>query len=309
MSEASAESARLVLLIQRYLDGAFSPQEREELESLLITDPRAADLFAEAVGLEAQLAAHFRQRPSTAALAEALLAEAEGSGAEFDSAEPVSCEPLPAPVASRGETAQVFVPALCEPRDRPAPAAHVRSRRWNWRWRAAAAGAVVAACLLLLIFRGGSPAGQVIEGQMTLAGIEGHEIPLNTVARVKSGPADIQLPDGSRIELAAGSEIVLRGRVGETRQVVELRSGKGTFRVTKADAGFRVETRVASVSVVGTVFTLELQSLPVPVEQLSTQVPRDTLAVTVSEGAVRVRSGLDSDAVLSAGQEQLFFGR
>jgi transmembrane sensor len=67
--------------------------------------------------------------------------------------------------------------------------------------------------------------------------------------------AQIPLPDGSRIDVNAGS--VLQLAFYRNRRLVELKRGEARFEVASdADRPFRVQTRSGTVEVVGTVFVV-----------------------------------------------------
>ncbi len=114
--------------------------------------------------------------------------------------------------------------------------------------------------------------------------------------RIESGPSELQrltLPDGTRVELAAGTELAL-AELGARRVRLRLERGGVTLDVaSNPRRELTVEAARAEVIVVGTRFRVVTSAVP--------GEPRVTVAV--ERGAVRVRS-LDGGAEtqLAAGQ-------
>src|SRR5262249_3571108 len=72
------------------------------------------------------------------------------------------------------------------------------------------------------------------------------------VARVISAEAVLRLPDGSRVSLDRGSELVMP--TADSGRIVELYAGAARFAVAEAGEDFRVETPAGRVTALGTEF-------------------------------------------------------
>jgi hypothetical protein len=119
-------------------------------------------------------------------------------------------------------------------------------------------------------------AGQTVNvGQVVVTGADGF--------------AELQLPDGSQLEIFANSRFAYRANQFNLRDAIDLYLGKIRFHIQKLtndDPSIRVNSPTAVISVRGTVFEVEVDS-------------NETTRITVDEGAVAVRHRL------MAGQEVL----
>lgn len=110
--------------------------------------------------------------------------------------------------------------------------------------------------------------------------------------------------DGSEAECEPGTRIVIHGRIGPQRQVIELLEGSGTFRVEKAEGKFKVVTRLGSVTALGTEFSVKIPS-PQDEGESGMKMRRAMLAVAVLVGTVQVDFG-GSSYVLVGGENRVF---
>jgi len=145
----------------------------------------------------------------------------------------------------------------------------------------------------------------VLAGRVTVGGVETTNVPNGSRVTVAAeAEATIRLADGSEVVLRPAAIAVLRGPVGNVREMVELERGAGTFKVTTGPEQFNVATPVGSVMVTGTEFSVELR----PVEKGGENMERKTavlLAVAVLAGSVQVE--YDSKTwTLSAGESRVF---
>lgn len=170
------------------------------------------------------------------------------------------------------------------------------ARRWA-RWGAAlAAAALLAAAAAVLLARRwqAEPAGaQVLSG--TLAGLESGEdaVPFGRAVATGDAPATLACGDGSRVEMAPGSALVIHGRTGGDRWRIELATGAVECHVPAGQHPFRVCTRAGDVVTEGTRFAARLAQ---------DAEGRWGLAVSVAQGAVRVeRPPLGSARVVAGG--------
>jgi anti-sigma factor RsiW len=149
---------------------------------------------------------------------------------------------------------------------------------------------------------------EVLSGRLLVEGVPTERIVEGTPVVVGGAePAVLQLTDGTRAELDPESEAIVHGPQGATRQVVELRSGSGLFRVPKGDGRFRVETAVGSVTSLGTEFSVDY-SLPhsegeSAMRTISTGIA--ALAVSVVTGMVQVDIQ-NKSFTLSSGESRVF---
>ncbi len=182
-----------------------------------------------------------------------------------------------------------------------------RSRRFPRRLAVAAAAVLAAAAGAWLGSR--DRAGhEVLAGRVLVGGREVRRVPDGAALEVAgNGPATICLADGSRTELSPASRAVLRGRVGELRQVVKLDRGKGSFKVEEGAEKFRVDTPVGKVTVLGTRFSVELRPAASKGENKMKGKMALALVVAVTAGSVRVDFG-GKEHVLSVGQQRVFGG-
>jgi transmembrane sensor len=91
----------------------------------------------------------------------------------------------------------------------------------------------------------------------------------------------IALEDGSNVSLNSRSGLEVR--IDDKRRTIRLRDGEAVFHVARDDRPFIVKTDLATVSAVGTVFSVNAQA--------------DTVAVSVLEGLVSVSSGRSATAL------------
>jgi ferric-dicitrate binding protein FerR (iron transport regulator) len=274
-------SERFEALLADYLDGTIDAAGSAELAGEVERDPAAARDFEAAVGFEALLVAAHTEPPPESALAERVGRKAE-----------------PAPV--------------------------LRPTSWGTRAAAVAAAAILIAAGIwaaLQVFNSQPPPtiakapvpapgapNQVLAGKVLVDGVESAAAGIRNGARVEvlgEQPAEIQLADGSKAVLAPKSQAVLRGPVGEVRQVVELTSGKGDFKVEKEPRQFQVKTDLGSVTVTGTVFSVELRPREAKGEGEMKGKLGLVLAVTVMVGSVQVNYG-GKDHSVNVGPTQVF---
>jgi transmembrane sensor len=118
------------------------------------------------------------------------------------------------------------------------------------------------------------------------------ETPHLATTEPAADPGAVQLPDGSRIELAERGSQIRRKLVSQRRIEVEVLAGSASFDVTpNPDRVFRVESGPVGVEVLGTAFTV--------------QRLRDGALVSVQRGHVRVTwDGGETD--LTAGSSGRF---
>lgn len=182
-------------------------------------------------------------------------------------------------------------------------------------WAAAAAAVIVSAGLLWLTLHKPSHnlvASNSVESGLIVArdGVATNEIPDGVSFRVQGTlPAVVRLRDGSRVELAPGSEGTFRSNAGPLRQIFVLTSGQGSFQVIHGGGRFRVETPLGNITVFGTEFSVALrpgeESKAAP-NQTTNNMTNKTkavmaLAVAVTVGNVHLDIGGRSYS-LSAGQ-------
>jgi len=190
----------------------------------------------------------------------------------------------------------------------------IRGFPFRW-WAPAAAAAVVAAGLLWFVLHKPSQdlvasptveSGQIVWGDRVAA----HDLSDGSSFRVGgTSPAAIRLRDGSRVELAPGSEGGFRRADGPVRQIFVLNSGQASFQVTHGGGRFRVETPLGNITVFGTEFSVVLQ--PAEESKATTNQTESNmtnkmkavmaLAVAVTVGNVQVDIG-GMSFPLSAGQ-------
>jgi len=190
----------------------------------------------------------------------------------------------------------------------------IRGIPFLWLAAAAAAVAVSAGLLWFTLHKSSqnSVASQTVEsGEIVVRdGGAATGLPDGAIFRVGGTlPAVIRLHDGSRVELAPGSEGTFRSTAGLRRQIFVLKSGQGSFHVTHGGGRFRVETSLGSITVFGTEFSVALrpgeESKAAP-NQTQNNMTNKTkavmaLAVAVTVGNVHLDIGGKSYS-LSAGQ-------
>jgi ferric-dicitrate binding protein FerR (iron transport regulator) len=177
----------------------------------------------------------------------------------------------------------------------PAPTHSWRPRRWL----AAALVLLAAGVGLFFAFhRKTEPAVQVASGEVKSGKHPAAAItPGEPFEVVSLTPALVRFADASLAELDPGSQGIVRGKVGDVRQVIELTQGGGVFHVTHGGGQFRVDTPLGTVTALGTQFTVKLKSAKGP----GSEKGKRTMAVVVTEGTVEVHSN-GKRRVLSAGQ-------
>ena len=153
-----------------------------------------------------------------------------------------------------------------------------------------------------------SPAAQQPEVAKVVAPLNFGDANKHEISRVKAHdePVVVALSDGSRAVFLPRSEAVLRGPVGDLRQVVSLSRGGASFQVEKGRRQFRVETPLGDVTVLGTEFEVRLQDI-YPTEGDDEMLIRSfvTLAVLVTAGQVEVEVN-GRRHLLSAGESHVF---
>jgi hypothetical protein len=112
-----------------------------------------------------------------------------------------------------------------------------------------------------------------------------------TVESVRSGSQSLTLPDGTRIELAAASRLVI-DEYGDSLVRVSLRQGEAQFQVTHVPSRhFDVLVAGYEISVVGTRFSVKLES-----------ASHVTVHVEQGKVSVRTRNAPGDEKVLSSGE-------
>jgi hypothetical protein len=147
-------------------------------------------------------------------------------------------------------------------------------------------------------------ANDVLTGEVHLDGVAVKQLPEEQWFEVAVGaPALIRLADGGRVEIAPASKALIHGRHDKVRQAVELERGSGKFSVPAGAGQFRVETAVGNVTVLGTEFSVTLESRARGEGKRSRS--RTSMTVVVTEGSVTVDSGGKS-YVVGAGERRVF---
>lgn len=114
---------------------------------------------------------------------------------------------------------------------------------------------------------------------------------------VGPGGGVVTLGGYARVGLSPGSDASLAGAPRD--EAIVLRGGRAEARVVPGHGGFRIETPIGTVQVVGTEFAVAVEP------SATAGVP--SVQVAVKEGRVACRFG-DDTMLLSAGQRQLFGG-
>ncbi len=144
---------------------------------------------------------------------------------------------------------------------------------------------------------------EVVTGEVRIDGVALKQLPEDKWFDVAGeSTAAIRLADGSQAEVSPGSKAMIHGRRDGIRESIELERGGGKFKVKPAGEGFRVETAAGSVTVLGTEFSVKLETRG---KGDGKRKGRATLTVAVTEGSVKVESAGKS-YVLSAGQRRTF---
>jgi hypothetical protein len=148
----------------------------------------------------------------------------------------------------------------------------------------------------------------VLSGRISVDGVESDAIrPGARLSVTGSVAAVIELPDTSRTELEPASEVVIHGRRGNARQMIELVKGGAKFQVEEGRGRFCVDTPVGLITVLGTEFTVKLR----PREDALKRAPEmkarlaQVLAVAVISGSVEVDVGGEK-YVLVGGESRAF---
>ena len=147
--------------------------------------------------------------------------------------------------------------------------------------------------------------GMVLAGKVAVDGTCRESIPDGSAISVQGNiKAWIRLSDGSQGDFDPDTHAVLHGATAELRQLIELTEGGGTFRVLKAQGGFRVETPAGRVTVLGTEFSVRLvDSHDSGASEMN--AGKMALVVAVLSGTVQVESG-GQTSVLKAGESRTF---
>ncbi len=173
----------------------------------------------------------------------------------------------------------------------------VPARRWHpRRWLAAAVVLLALGAGAIFVFtRQGEQGVEVASGAVLLDNRPVTRLPEGEQFEVGSSVAVLLLPDRSRAELDPATQGIVRGKVGEVRQVIELTRGGGVFQVAHGGGQFRVDTPLGKVTALGTEFTIKLKRTK----------SKRTLAVAVAAGTVEVVSN-GKRRVLAAGERRLY---
>jgi ferric-dicitrate binding protein FerR (iron transport regulator) len=263
-----------LLLIDRYLNGTASAPESAELERRLSSDPAFAEAFARASRFDGLLSIYARRRAATA---------------------------VSAP----------FAAAKSAPRTGPIPqgqAGVVRGRFVRYAASLAAVFLLAAGVALFVRPRGGEALGNVVlAGQVLADGAPATRIADGASVQVVGDTiAVIRLSDGSRVELSPAGEAVVVGRAEGEGTVIELKWGRGRFRVEPGAAGkFRVRTPMGTVTAPEAEFTVELHPADLEgVEDMSIDTVK-AFVVAVAAGSVLVDFG-GAQHPLGLGQNRAF---
>jgi ferric-dicitrate binding protein FerR (iron transport regulator) len=180
-------------------------------------------------------------------------------------------------------------------------------------WSVAAAVLLVVGMSMFAWFTRSDPAppatpvasiNTVLAGEVRIDGVALQQLPEEKWFEVVGdAPAVIRLADGSQAEVAPASKAMIHGRRDGVREAVELERGGGQFKVKPGSAAFRVETAVGNVTVLGTEFSVKLDSRGKG-ESKRNKV-RTTLTVAVTEGSVKVES-LGKSYVVTAPEQRTF---
>jgi len=162
------------------------------------------------------------------------------------------------------------------------------------RWqRGAVAAILLIAVTGMIVFyalrEDSSLMGRVESGSVLVDGKSGDRIREGSSVRITGmSPAVIHLADGSIATLDPGTQLVVKGREKDVRQVIQLAGGGGQFQVSHGGGQFRIDTAAGSVTVLGTQFTAVLRA-------------PGGLYVSVTAGTVRL-DGQGKSMTLGAGQ-------
>lgn len=189
------------------------------------------------------------------------------------------------------------------PMSLPLPTPARWSRRVVMLAAAAAVVLMVVGAIVLSPFGRKQLSGlEVVKGEVSVDGVAVTHIPTGQWFEVGNAPAVIRLADGTRAELGPASRALIQGQPGEVRQVVELAQGSGSFHVTHGSGQFRVQTPVATVTALGTEFSVKLRPLG---KNRAAAKGKPAVAVAVTAGTVQVDAGGKS-YVLAAGKKRVY---
>lgn len=104
---------------------------------------------------------------------------------------------------------------------------------------------------------------------------------------------EYQLSDGSVVTLDRGATVVFPKAFGDDERVVQLKKGQATFDVAKNQGTFRVETPTGRAEVLGTIFTLNEDTI------------QNALRLKVAEGKVRLKSENQSLKMIATQGEEI----
>ncbi len=270
-------------------DGQLTDSDARQLAEILRDDCEARRLYLDHVMMEALLRRE--------------------AGREAASASLKDFEPIRDRRPQQDVDEESFPPAKLVPCTAARGAA--RRKRFAVVWISATAAALFVAALVgyrLVAPNGDEVAVQehcVLSGTVLVNGRATDQVPEGAEIRVGDTEAVIRLSDGSHAKFAAGSHAVLRGHVGDMRQMVELMEGNGMFQVAEGAKPFSVITSVGIVSVFGTEFCVELLPDPWHLGEGSMNAKSLLMAVVVLSGAVQV--DLDRESyVLIGGVAQVY---
>ena len=115
-----------------------------------------------------------------------------------------------------------------------------------------------------------------------------------TIENARSGSHSLTLPDGTRIELAAASSLVIN-EYGSSLVRISLKQGQAQFQVAHvAKRPFNVLVAGYEISVMGTRFNVKLES--------ASESPHVTVHVEQGKVSVRARTAPGDEKVLSGGE-------
>ncbi|MHC4249093.1 MAG: FecR domain-containing protein [Planctomycetota bacterium] len=257
-------------LMADFLEGEIGDDDRGVLAEALEQDSESATEFSDGIWVETMLRAAYE-------------------GDEAAAADERASTPPPVVAPKRVSVHRRIGPVR-------------RASTYVWLGVAATLLVGVAVALVALAWGGKSREGpRLLTGAVEVDGARRSEIaPGELVSVVADAPAVVRLDDMSTAEFAPGSRAVFRGGRGEVRQLVELRAGKGTFRVEHDPRAFEVTTSLGSVTVTGTEFTVELRE-----ETLARAEARLVMLVAVAAGSVSVEHEGERTA-LTTGERRSF---
>jgi len=273
-----------------YMSGALAPEERERLETQLAGDETALRSVLEQERLDAALHAMFGGAAERAQVKQAILEVVSGT--------------------SYQDIKSNVMHEIATPR--------FSFRDWRAGWRGVLAGGLAAAACAALAFllwpraETVSPiqfaelgdvrnAVVVVRAGGEFAAKDGAALQPGDTVRVGDGAATVALADGTRLEMAAGTELVWSpgcsrsngqpAKAGTPNKEFLLVTGRLAARVVKqpVDRPLTIRTPLAVARVVGTEFTLDA-------------APRAT-RIEVSEGLVKMAHTSVDSAVEVAGGE------